>query len=37
MLESACRRSSVIEGGEWLLAHFWGHGRGESWRRGTIR
>lgn len=37
MLESACRRSSVMEDGEWLVAHFWGHGLGESWRGRMIR
>jgi hypothetical protein len=31
MLESDCRRSSVVAGDGWLVAHFWGHGAGESW------
>jgi hypothetical protein len=37
MLESDCRRSSVVESGDWLVAHFWGHGPGPSWRREAIR
>jgi len=32
MLESACRRSTVVDLGGALMAHFWGHGSGESWR-----
>jgi hypothetical protein len=37
MLESDCRRSSVVAGGGWLVAHFWGHGAGESWRVKGLR
>lgn len=37
MLESDCRRSSVVAGGGWLVAHFWGHGAGESWRVEGLR
>lgn len=33
MLESACRRSSVVAGRKWLMAHFWVHGNQASWRR----
>ncbi len=33
MLASDCRRSSVATAGDWLIAHFWSHGSGESWRR----
>jgi hypothetical protein len=32
MLESECRRSSVLDGGDFLAAEFWGHGAGSSWR-----
>lgn len=33
MLESACRRSSVVGDGRRWMAHFWGHGARPSWRR----
>jgi hypothetical protein len=33
MQASECRRSSVALIGDRLLAHFWEHGCGESWRR----
>ena len=33
MLASDCRRSSVAIAGDWLIAHFWNHGSGQSWRR----
>jgi hypothetical protein len=33
MLESECRRSSVLDAGDFLAADFWGHGAGWSWRR----
>jgi hypothetical protein len=36
MLESACRRSSVVADGDSLMAHFWGHGSGASWRSLSI-
>lgn len=32
MLESACRRSSVVGGDGFFVADFWGHGAGASWR-----
>lgn len=32
MRDSVCRRSSVVDLGTHLMAHFWGHGFGESWR-----
>ena len=32
MLESECRRSSVVEGDGFFVADFWGHGAGSSWR-----
>ncbi len=42
MLESACRRSSVLEDGDRRIAHFWGHGVQAPgvagiWRRRLIR
>jgi hypothetical protein len=36
MLESDCRRSSVAWIGEWMIAHFWGHGPAESWRQRVL-
>lgn len=35
MLDSVCRRSSVVSGSDRLMAHFWGHGSSASWRRVT--
>lgn len=32
MLESECRRSSVVEVDDWLVVDFWCHGAGPSWR-----
>jgi len=36
MLESSCRRSTVVDDGETLMAHFWGHGSNASWQRSSI-
>jgi len=36
MLGSGCRRSSVVDAGDSLMAHFWGHGSRVSWRRKSI-
>jgi len=33
MLESGCRRSSVLDLRTGFVADFWGHGAGPSWRR----
>lgn len=33
MLESECRQSSVLSSRSVLIADFWGHGGGPSWRR----
>lgn len=33
MLESECRRSSVVDARTFFVADFWGHGAGASWRR----
>lgn len=33
MLESECRRSSVVDHRDGFVADFWGHGGGASWRR----
>jgi len=33
MQADECRRSSVARNGDSLIAYFWGHGFGESWRR----
>ena len=33
MLESECRRSSVLDLRTGFVADFWGHGAGPSWRR----
>lgn len=35
MLESSCRRSSVLDLRTGFIADFWGHGAGPSWRRAT--
>jgi len=32
MLESECRRSSVVDGDSFFVADFWGHGAGATWR-----
>ncbi len=35
MLDSDCRRSSVITDASSMMSHFWGHGSRSSWRRRT--
>ena len=37
MLESECRRSSVVGDGQRWWAHFWGHGSAPSWRQRVWR
>lgn len=37
MLESGCRRSSVVGDDDWWFAHFWGHGSHRSWAREALR
>lgn len=36
MLESPCRRSSVVCRTDLMMAHFWGHGSGSSWRKAAL-
>jgi len=33
MLDSDCRRSSVVADASSMMSHFWGHGSRSSWRR----
>ena len=35
MLDSDCRRSSVVADETSMMSHFWGHGSRSSWRRRT--
>jgi len=35
MLDSDCRRSSVVADASSMMSHFWGHGSRASWRRRT--
>lgn len=32
MLDSVCRRSSVLDAGDFFAVEFWGHGPGSSWQ-----